>query len=150
MCMLLGRLRHDLRHIGHARSRRLRPFRVGFFGLTHQLVGLFLRHLPATYHVLHEITGALDGEPGKAGCCADDVLHVSGNLASGLLTYLLRTGSHLGNGISNVGAAVARRTARSNRSGRRPGIERSGGIGGQWLVGHGWSHSECAYMKGPG
>ena len=105
--MLLGCLRNDLRHIGNARCRRLRPFGVRLFGLAHQLVRLFLRHLSATYHVLHEIARALDRESGETGSGTDDVLHCGGDLASRLLTDLLRTRRHLGDGVPNVGAAMS-------------------------------------------
>ena len=126
MHVLLGRLRHDLRNIGNPRSRRLRPLRVRFLGLAHQFVRLFLRHLSATYHVLHEIACAFDGEASEAGSCTDDVFHRRGNFAPRLLTDFLRTRRHFGDRVSHISASVSRGTTRSHRSGRRSGVEGSG------------------------
>ena len=146
--MMLGRLRHDFRNIGDFRSRRLRTLRVCLFGLAHQFVGLFLRHLSAAYHVLHKVAGTFDGEACEAGGGADHILHGGGDFASRFLTDLLRAGRHFGNRVANIGAAVTGRAARSDRSGRRPGIDGGVCIGGQRLVGHGGSHSECANVEG--
>ena len=147
--MLFRSLGNGLGNIRYARSRRFRAFRIRFLGLTHQLVRLFLRHLSATYHVLHEVARTFYRESGEAGSRTDDVFHRGGNLASRLLTDFLCARRHLGDRVSNVGAAVSRWATGSHRSGGRSWIQRSGRFGGQWLVGHGWSHSECAYMKGP-
>ena len=76
------------------------------FDFAHQLVRLLLRHLPATNHVLQEITGALENETGKAGSGADHVLHCGGHFASRLQTDLMRLRCHLGDRIFYIGAAM--------------------------------------------
>ena len=100
-------LRGDL---GGRRTRLLagRLLRVGIFRLADQLVGLFLRHLPAAHHVLHQVARALDGEPRQPGGGADHVLHGGRNLAASFLTDELRPLGHLGNGVAHVRAAMAR------------------------------------------
>ena len=85
---------------------------VGVLGLADELVRLFLRHLAAAYHVLHEVARALDGESGETGGGADHVLHGRGDLAARLLADQLGPLGHLGHRVAHVGATVSRSAAR--------------------------------------
>jgi hypothetical protein len=145
---MIGGLRNDLRHVGHFRSGRLRALGVGVFRLAHELIRLFLRHLSAADHVLHEVARTLDGEGNTAGGRTDDVLHGRRDLTPGFLTDLLRAGRHFGDSIADVGAAMSGGATGRDRSGRRSWIDGSGRFGGQRLVSHGGSHSECANVEG--
>src|SRR3954471_7988895 len=56
---------------GRLRQRRRRRGRLslsmGSFHFSHQLVRLVLRHLSTADHILKEIPGALEDEPGETG-----------------------------------------------------------------------------------
>jgi hypothetical protein len=75
--------------------------------LANELVGLFLRHLPATYHILNEITRTFDDEPAQAGGGVDDILHRCSHFTTSLEADFMRLCRHLGDSILDVGAAVA-------------------------------------------
>jgi hypothetical protein len=88
---------------------------VGSFNFAHQLVRFVLRHLTTTDHILEQVAGALEYQPGEAGSGTDHVFHRSGHFAAGFETYLVRLCSHLGDGIFYVRAAVSGAALRWNR-----------------------------------
>ena len=90
-----------------------------FLGFADQLVGLFLRHLAAAHHVLHEVARALDREAGEAGGGADHVLHGGGDLAARFLADQLGALGHLGDRVAHVGATMSRSTTGAGAAGCR-------------------------------
>ena len=88
--------------------------------LPDQLVGFFLRHLSATYHILHEIAGAFDYKATQPRGGVHYIFHRRCHLAPRFETDLMRFRRHLGDSIAHVGAAVAWAT-RGTGSGRGGG-----------------------------
>ena len=108
------------------------------FGLANQAVGFILRHLTATNHELHQVTGTLDGERRQSRGGIDNVSHGARHLAAGLHADFMRLGSHFGHGVSYIRATMARTTTygRSGRC-RRVGRSGRGALGGRRsLVSH--------------
>ena len=85
---------------------------MSLFGFANQLVGFVLGHLAAADHVLDQVTRAFDGEAREACGGIDDVFHRSRHLAACLETDLVRTSSHLGDGVADVLTAMSGATAR--------------------------------------
>jgi hypothetical protein len=74
--------------------------------LADELVGLFLRHLPAADHILNEVAGAFDHEAAQSGGRVHDIFHCRRHLAAGFQTDLMGLCRHLGDSILDVSSAV--------------------------------------------
>src|SRR5688500_13330714 len=127
----------------------LRHRRLDF---ANQLVGFFLRHLSAAYHILYEIACTLDHESAEPGCGVDDILHCSCHFAAGFETDLVSFGSHFGDSVLYVGSAMPGATPRWNRR----GYWRCWGSGcGSWLgrflcLSHSHSYMVCGRRTSDG
>ena len=99
------------------------------FDLTDQLVGFFLSHLAAAYHILYQVPRAFDDESAEASGSVHHVFHRRSHFAAGLEADLVSLRRHLGDSVLDVSATVTgaalrrrRRSALDRRSrGRRLG-----------------------------
>ena len=113
---------------GRMSGRRRLFLRQRRFNFANELVRLFLRHLSAAYHILHEVSRTFDDKSGESGSRVDDILHRGGHLAAGLEADLMRFCRHLGDSVLDVGAAMPGAPLWRNR--RRSGCAGdSGGSG---------------------